>query len=98
MNCMAFFPPKTKLHTHLISNLNNLHKNRKRQTEEQVAHHRPAAAVLLVNTDRRDESLPGVFIEIDYQCHTGNKKGEPRTLAGKMQNFHTPVDRNKQSK
>ncbi len=52
---------------HLVIDLYNLNEDRERQAKEQVANLRPAVAVLLVHRDRRQESLPRLFLNIHCQ-------------------------------
>lgn len=48
--------------SYLVVDLYKLDEDRQRQAEENVADHHPASAKVFVDTDRRDESPPRLFI------------------------------------
>jgi len=48
--------------SHLIIDLYDLDEDGEREAEEHVADHRPAAAEVVVHSERRNEFLPGLFI------------------------------------
>lgn len=61
---------------HLVVDLRELDEDRQRQAKQRVADHRPAAAKVFVGTDRRDESLPRVFIHVHCQTEADDVTGD----------------------
>lgn len=56
---------ENQIQAHLIIDLGELDKDGERQAEEQVAHHRPAAAEIFEHPDGGDEPLPRILVHVN---------------------------------